>query len=95
MEDESDNISLVSYYSAAGTAKFDQSDEQYFSDSNTAQSFYETIRSDSSTVDLTDFQSFENSLKDSDSDSSTIGSPEDFPSDSDTEVEEAIIVAAK
>ncbi|KAG5683740.1 hypothetical protein PVAND_013005 [Polypedilum vanderplanki] len=98
-DDEFDNMSMASFYSvAAGSTKMDQTDdERYFSDSATIASFYETIRSDNSTSDLTEFQSFQNSRENldelDDSDASTIGSP-DFPlsdDDDDTEVEEEII----
>jgi len=65
-------------------------DDQHFSDAMSAQSFYETVRSDNSTLD--DFRSFSSSLTerqlfDSDDSTSSLGS-QDFSVDSDTEVED-------
>lgn len=65
-------------------------DDHFFSDAMSAQSFYETVRSDNSTLD--DFQSFSSSLTelqhfDSDDSRSSMGS-QDFSIDSDTEVED-------
>jgi hypothetical protein len=85
------------FRSAAGSraSRFDPNktlteDERYFSDATSVQSFYETIRSDGSTVD--DFQSFASSLTerpDYDSDGSRASlCSQDLSMDSDTEVED-------
>lgn len=98
--DETDTSSEWEYQSATGSinssAKFDPNktlteDDQYFSDTTSMRSFYETIKSDGSTID--DFQSFASSLTerpngfDDDDDRSSVGS-QDFSIGSDTEVEE-------
>ena len=96
-DDSIDNSSEWDFRSAAGSRassirmdldKTLTEDERYYSD---VQSYYETIRSDSSTLD--DFQSFTSSLTerqdpDSDEGSQTSLKSDDFPIDSDTEVEE-------
>lgn len=98
-EDDTDSIDTSSeweFRSAAGSrsskADLDRTlteDERYFSD---VQSFYETIRSDGSTLD--DFQSFASSLTDQtlghDSEGSRRSSlsSQDLSIDSDTEVED-------
>lgn len=98
-QDDADSTSDWEYRSAAGSsrssAKLDldrtlTEDERYFSDVQSVQSFYETIRSDGSTID--DFQSFASSLTerpfyDSDESRSSLDSP-NFLVDSDTEVED-------
>lgn len=98
-QDDVDSTSDWEYRSAAGSrsssAKLDldrtlTEDEKYFSDVQSVQSFYETIRSDGSTID--DFQSFASSLTerpfyDSDESRSSLDSP-NFLVDSDTEVED-------
>lgn len=98
-EDDVDSTSDWEFRSANGSrstsAKLDidrtlTEDERYFSDVTSVQSFYETIRSDGSTID--DFQSFASSLTerpfyDSNA-SSSLSSSVNFLTDSDTEVEE-------
>lgn len=97
--DDVDNSSEWEYQSAAGSInsskKFDPDrtlteDDRYFSDTTSMASFYETIKSDGSTLD--DFQSFASSLTERpsiyDSDEkSSLGSQQSL-NDTDTEVEE-------
>lgn len=97
-DNDNDSSSDCDFRSAAGSrtsARFDPDrtlteDERYFSDATSVQSFYETIRSDGSTID--DFQSFASSLTerpnyDSDGSETSLGS-QDIDFDSDTEVED-------
>lgn len=101
---DDDNVSIDTssdweFRSAAGSrnssAKVDLdktiTDDHYFSDANSVQSFYETIRSEGSTLD--DFQSFASSLTeqanyDSDDGSRTSLGSQDLSIDSDREVED-------
>lgn len=98
VDNDNDSSSDCDFRSAAGSrssARFDPNrtlteDEHYFSDATSVQSFYETIRSDGSTID--DFQSFASSLTerpnyDSDGSETSLGS-QDLEFDSDTEVED-------
>lgn len=94
-DDDIDSSSDFDFRSAAGSRMDNDrtltEDEHYYSDA-TVGSYYETIRSDGSQVDLSDFQSFESSLTqraDNDSDDSSLGTP-NFSMDSDTEVEEDV-----
>lgn len=97
-DDEMDNVSVLSFYSASGNAdnnskqlELTGDDERYFSDATTVGSYYESCAN--SVMDPTEFQSFEDLTQKDDnySDTSTIGSESnigDFSSGSDTEVEE-------
>lgn len=99
-EDSIDTSSDWEFRSAAGSrsssAKVDLdktiTEDNYFSDSNSVRSFYETIRSEGSTLD--DFQSFASSFTeqpenyDSDDGSQTSFCSQDLSIDSDTEVED-------
>ncbi|XP_070492794.1 exonuclease 3'-5' domain-containing protein 2-like [Chironomus tepperi] len=87
IKQEDDTISVTSFKSAVESLNWSDKlnktdDDNFFSDTATITSFYETIRSDGS--ELTDFQSFENSSNE-DSDTSTAKD-----SGSETEVEEGI-----
>lgn len=98
-EDDVDSSSDCDFRSAAGSrnssAKGDLDrtlieDDRYFSDATSMRSFYETIRSDGSTLD--DFQSFASSLTerplyDSDGSRTSLCS-QDLSIDSDTEIED-------
>jgi hypothetical protein len=98
-EDDVDTSSELKFRFAAGSrtssARFDPNqtlteDDRYFSDAASLQSFYETIRSDGSTID--DFQSFASSLSErplhgSDGSRTSLCSG-DLSVDSDTEVED-------
>lgn len=81
-----------SYHSASNSsAKFDPDrtlteDDRYFSDATSVKSFYETVRSDGSTLD--DFQSFASSLTERPSYDSDGSRSSLFSTDSDTEIED-------
>jgi hypothetical protein len=103
-DDEADNASVLSFYSASGNADYNSKvlsdDERYFSDATTVGSYYESCAN--SVMDPTEFQSFDDCTDQEDnfSDTSTLGSDnghdmEDFSSGSETEVEEEIKIAKK
>lgn len=101
-EDVVDTSSEWEYRSAVGsvnssresTADLDRTlteDDRYFSDAASARSYYETIKSDGSTLD--DFQSFassytERAFPDSDDSRRSSFCSQDLSMDSDTEVED-------
>lgn len=104
-DDETDNVSVLSFYSASGIADNTTSrgalsgdDERYFSDTTTIGSYYESCAN--SIMDPNEFQSFDEPTEKEDnySDTSTIGSDndmDDFSSGSDTEIEEEIKITKK
>ena len=99
-DDDVDTSSDWDFRSAAGSRnssvrndldKTLTDDDRYFSDATSVRSFYETIRSDGSTID--DFQSFASSLTEKQFGGSDEGSQsslcsQDFSEDSETEVED-------
>lgn len=88
---ESSHESDWEYGSANSSAVIDNDqtlteDDRYFSDLNSMQSFYETVRSDGSTLD--DFQSFASSLTERPDFGSDLSQRSSFSIDSDTEIED-------
>lgn len=98
-DDEDDNISVQSFYSATGNAENNSRDldERYYSDASTFGSYYESCAN--SVFDSSEFQSFdddETEKGDNFSETSTLGSDNDmadFSSGSDTEIEEVIKIS--